>query len=161
MGLLLALRIGREASYLVDVLPAVVVLGLGLSLTVAPLTATVLDSADPRYAGTASGVNNAIARTGGLLAIAVIPVAAGLGGADYTDPLSFGPGFRAAMLIGAALLAVGSLIAVVPMHELRPSPIAALPERIPLQRCTHCGVSGPQLYPVVLMGPGPGDGPVR
>jgi EmrB/QacA subfamily drug resistance transporter len=94
MGFLLTLRIGTDASYLTDVLPAVVVLGLGLSLTVAPLTATVLNSADPRYAGTASGVNNAIARSGGLLAVAVIPVAAGLGGTDYTDPLSFSPAFR-------------------------------------------------------------------
>ena len=148
MGLLLALRIGREASYLVDVVPAVVVLGLGLALTVAPLTATVLDSADPRYAGTASGVNNAIARTGSLLAVAVIPIAAGLGGADYADPLSFDPGFRTAMLISAALLAVGALIAVVPMRELRPSPVPGTPERIPLERCTHCGVTGPQLHPI-------------
>jgi EmrB/QacA subfamily drug resistance transporter len=160
-GLLLALRIGRGASYLVDVLPAVVVLGLGLSLTVAPLTATVLGSADPRYAGTASGVNNAIARTGSLLAVAVIPVAAGLGGADYVDSLSFAPGFRTAMLISAALLAVGSLIAVVPLHEPRPSPVPGAPERIPLERCTHCGVTGPQLHPVVLMGPDRGAGPVR
>ncbi len=146
-GFLLTLRIGREASYLVDVLPAVVVLGLGLSLTVAPLTATVLGSADPRYAGTASGVNNAIARSGGLLAVAVIPVAAGLGGADYADPLSFDPGFRTAMLIGAALLALGALMAVVLLREPRRVPVPGLPERIPLERCTHCGVTGPQLHP--------------
>ncbi|MGH3836774.1 MAG: MFS transporter [Pseudonocardiaceae bacterium] len=146
-GFLLTLRIGREASYLFDVLPAVVVLGLGLSLTVAPLTATVLGSADPRYAGTASGVNNAIARSGGLLAVAVIPVAAGLGGADYADPLSFDPGFRTAMLIGAALLALGALMAVVLLREPRRVPVPGLPERIPLERCTHCGVIGPQLHP--------------
>ncbi len=146
-GFLLTLRIGREASYLVDVLPAVVVLGLGLSLTVAPLTATVLGSADPRYAGTASGVNNAIARSGGLLAVAVIPVAAGLGGADYADPLSFDPGFRTAMLIGAALLALGALLAVTLLREPRRVPVPGLPERIPLERCTHCGVTGPQLHP--------------
>ena len=77
-GFLLTLRIGRAASYLGDVLPAVVMMGLGLSLTVAPLTATVLNSADPRYAGTASGVNNAVARSAGLLAVAVIPAVAGL-----------------------------------------------------------------------------------
>ncbi|MGH3899413.1 MAG: MFS transporter [Pseudonocardiaceae bacterium] len=150
-GFLLTLRIGREASYLGDVLPAVVVLGLGLSLTVAPLTATVLGSADPRYAGTASGVNNAIARSGGLLAVAVIPVAAGLGGADYADPLSFDPGFRTAMLISAALLALGALLAVVALREPRPvripGPVSGLPERIPLERCAHCGVTGPQLHP--------------
>lgn len=147
LGFLLTLRIGTDASYLTDVLPAVVVLGLGLSLTVAPLTATVLNSADPRYAGTASGVNNAIARSGGLLAVAVIPVAAGLGGADYTDPLSFDPGFRTAMLISAALLALGALMAVTLLREPRPVRIPGLPERLPVERCSHCGVTGPQLHP--------------
>ncbi|MDQ4020791.1 MAG: MFS transporter [Actinomycetota bacterium] len=147
IGFLLTLRIGTGASYLTDVLPAVVVLGLGLSLTVAPLTATVLNSADPRYAGTASGVNNAIARSGGLLAVAVIPVAAGLGGTDYTDPLSFSPGFGTAMLISAALLALGALMAVALLREPRPVLIPGVPERLPLERCTHCGVAGPQLHP--------------
>ncbi|MGH3873202.1 MAG: MFS transporter [Pseudonocardiaceae bacterium] len=150
-GFLLTLRIGRGASYLADVLPAVTVLGLGLSLTVAPLTATVLGSAAARYAGTASGVNNAIARSGNLLAVAVIPVAAGLGGAGYADPLSFDPGFRTAMLISAALLAVGALLTLTLLREphrwsvtgLAPQPA----ERIALQRCTHCGVTGPQLHP--------------
>jgi EmrB/QacA subfamily drug resistance transporter len=147
MGFLLTLRIGTEASYLTDVLPAVVVLGLGLSLTVAPLTAAVLNSADPRYAGTASGVNNAIARSGGLLAVAVIPVAAGLGGTDYTDPLSFSPGFYTAMLISAALLALGALMAVALLRQPRPVRVPGVPERLPVERCSHCGVTGPQLHP--------------
>ncbi|MGH3842333.1 MAG: MFS transporter [Pseudonocardiaceae bacterium] len=147
MGFLLTLRIGPRASYLGDVLPAVVVLGLGLSLTVAPLTATVLGSADPRYSGTASGVNNAIARAGGLLAVAVIPVAAGLGDTDYTDPMSFEAGFHTAMLISAGLLALGSLLAAVLLHEPYPAPVPPPPERIPLERCSHCGVIGPQLHP--------------
>ncbi|MGH3693087.1 MAG: MFS transporter [Pseudonocardiaceae bacterium] len=145
-GFLLTLRIGREASYLGEVLPAVVMLGLGLSLTVAPLTATVLGSADPRYAGTASGVNNAIARAGGLLAVAVIPVAAGLGSADYTDPMSFETGFRSAMLISAGLLAVGSLLSAVLLPERRPPPVPDL-ERLPVERCSHCAITAPQLHP--------------
>jgi hypothetical protein len=82
------------------VLPAAVVLGLGLSLTVAPLTATVLASASQRHAGTASGVNNAVARSAQLLAVAVIPVAAGIGGADYTVPAAFDAGFDRAMPTG-------------------------------------------------------------
>jgi MFS family permease len=147
VGFLLTLRIGTDASYLTDVLPAVVVLGLGLSLTVAPLTATVLNSADPRYAGTASGVNNAIARSGGLLAVAVIPVAAGLGGTDYTDPLSFSPGFQTAMLISAALLALGALMALALLREPRAVRIPGVPERLPVEQCSHCGVTGPQLHP--------------
>ncbi len=168
-GFLLTLRIGRGASYLGDVLPAVVVLGLGLSLTVAPLTATVLGSADPRYSGTASGVNNAVARAGGLLAVAVIPVAAGLGETDYTDPLSFEAGFHAAMLISAGLLALGSILAAVLLQERRPEPIPAPSERIPLERCSHCGITGPQLHPSVpspsrhggQKGPGGGGGARR
>ncbi|MGH3991066.1 MAG: MFS transporter, partial [Pseudonocardiaceae bacterium] len=151
LGFLLTLRIGLGASYLADVLPAVVVFGLGLSLTVAPLTATVLAAADPRHAGTASGVNNAIARTGGLLAVAVIPAVAGLGGTDYTDPVNFNAGFHTAMLISAGLLTVGALLSAVLLREPRPTPAPPptprLPARIALERCTHCGVTGPQLYP--------------
>jgi EmrB/QacA subfamily drug resistance transporter len=147
VGFLLTLRIGRGASYLSDVLPAVVVLGLGLSLTVAPLTATVLSSADPRFAGTASGVNNAVARSAGLLAVAVIPVAAGLATADYTDPVSFAAGFHTAMLISAGLLALGSLLAAVLLREPHPAPVATPTDRIPVERCSHCGISGPQLHP--------------
>jgi predicted MFS family arabinose efflux permease len=147
VGFLLTLRIGRATSYLGDVLPVVVVMGLGLSLTVAPLTATVLNSADPRYAGTASGVNNAVARSAGLLAVAVIPAVAGLAGTDYTDPISFEAGFRTAMLISAGLLALGSLLAAVLLREPRPAVVAVPTERIPVERCSHCGITGPQLHP--------------
>jgi EmrB/QacA subfamily drug resistance transporter len=111
-GTLLLLRIGPDASYLRDVLPAVVVFGGGLTLLVAPLTATVLASAEDRYAGVASGVNNAVARAAGLLAVAVVPVVAGLGGDDYTDPTAFAAGFRTALLVLAGLLAAGALVAV-------------------------------------------------
>jgi EmrB/QacA subfamily drug resistance transporter len=71
-GLLLLLMVGRDADYLTQVLPGLLLFGLGLSMTVAPLTATVLGDADERHAGIASGVNNAIARVAGLLAIAAI-----------------------------------------------------------------------------------------
>ena len=110
-GVLLMLRIDPAASYLRDVLPATVLFGAGLTLLVAPLTATVLDSARNGHAGVASGVNNAVARAAGLLAVAVVPVAAGLGGDDYTDPEAFAGGFRVAMLIVAGLLCAGALVA--------------------------------------------------
>jgi EmrB/QacA subfamily drug resistance transporter len=71
-GMLLFLRVGAGASYFGDVLPAVVVFGLGLSATVAPLTATVLDSVPERRVGIASGINNGVSRVAGLLAIAVL-----------------------------------------------------------------------------------------
>jgi EmrB/QacA subfamily drug resistance transporter len=72
LGLILLLRVGSDPSYAADVLPAIVVFGLGLSATVAPLTATVLDSVEERHVGIASGVNNGVSRVAGLLAIAIL-----------------------------------------------------------------------------------------
>jgi EmrB/QacA subfamily drug resistance transporter len=72
IGLIMLLRVGASADYLTEVLPAILVFGLGLSATVAPLTATVLDSVEERHVGIASGVNNGVSRVAGLLAIAVL-----------------------------------------------------------------------------------------
>jgi hypothetical protein len=72
IGLLAFTRVDERGDYLSDVLPATLLFGLGLAMTVAPLTATVLQAADRRHSGIASGVNNAIARVAGLLAIAVV-----------------------------------------------------------------------------------------
>lgn len=72
VGLLLMLMINADADYVTQVLPGVLVFGLGLSMTVAPLTATVLSGAPLHHSGIASGVNNAVARVAGLLAVAVI-----------------------------------------------------------------------------------------
>jgi MFS family permease len=152
-GLLLLSRIGPRASYVADVLPGALVFGAGLTLLVAPLTATVLASAEDRFAGVASGVNNAVARAAGLLAVAVVPVAAGIGGDDYTDPDAFASGFRTAMLICAGLLLAGAVVAAAAVR--RPLDRAALPAddagageaRLPLEECLHCGVDAPQLHP--------------
>jgi Na+/melibiose symporter-like transporter len=148
-GLLLLSRVGPGASYVADVLPGALVFGAGLTLLVAPLTATVLASAEDRFAGVASGVNNAIARAAGLLAVAVVPVAAGIGGDDYTDPDAFGSGFRTAMLICAGLLLLGAVVAAVAVRrplDRAAGPAAADP-RLPIEECLHCGVDGPQLHP--------------
>ncbi len=72
LGLLLMLRVGSSADYVTEVLPAILVFGLGLAATVAPLTATVLDSVEERRVGIASGINNGVSRVAGLLAIAVL-----------------------------------------------------------------------------------------
>jgi len=72
LGMLLMIRIGSDAAYISEVLPAVLVFGLGLAATVAPLTATVLDSVDERHVGIASGINNGVSRVAGLMAIAVL-----------------------------------------------------------------------------------------
>jgi EmrB/QacA subfamily drug resistance transporter len=116
-GTLLLLRVGVDADYATDVLPAVTVFGVGLGLTVAPLTATVLGAAADRYAGVASGVNTAVARTAQLLAVAVLPVVAGITGADYTDPDLLTAGFRTAMLVCAALLALGGLLSFATIRD--------------------------------------------
>jgi MFS family permease len=107
-GLALMTRIVPGASYLSTVLPAVVVFGVGLAITVAPLTAAVLFAVPDSYAGIASGVNNAIARVAGLIAIAVLPVAAGIR-AGPGQPL--GPGFSLAMGITAAVCVIGGITA--------------------------------------------------
>jgi EmrB/QacA subfamily drug resistance transporter len=72
LGMLLLLRIEADAQYVSQVLPGVMLFALGLAATVAPLTATVLDSVEERHVGVASGINNAVSRMAGLLAIAVI-----------------------------------------------------------------------------------------
>ena len=75
IGMLMLIRVGADAPYLSEVLPGVLVFALGLSMTVAPLTATVLDSVDERHTGIASGINNGVSRVAGLLAIAAIGAA--------------------------------------------------------------------------------------
>jgi EmrB/QacA subfamily drug resistance transporter len=109
-GTMLLLAIGEDVDYWRDVLPGVTVFGLGLALMVAPLTATVLAAAPDRNAGVASGVSNAVARIGSLLAVAVLPVAVGLSGVDYADPVAFDAGYRDAMVACAGMLVVGGLV---------------------------------------------------
>ena len=154
-GLLLLLRVDAETSWLLDVLPAVLVFGAGLALTVAPLTSTVLDAAPDRYAGSASGVNNAVARAAGLLSVAVVPGLAGIGGADYADPVAFDAGFRTAMLIAAGLLAVAAVVSAVLLGPRRRTP--APPDRVRVEECLHCGVTGPALHPAEPRTPASGQ----
>ena len=112
-GVALLAGVGPGDTYPVDVLPGVLLLGSGLVITVAPLTATVLAAAPDALSGTASGVNNAVARSAGLLAVAALPALVGLTGDAYVDPALLTPAFRAAMLVCAGLLAVGALVALV------------------------------------------------
>ncbi len=154
-GLLLLLRIDADTSWLLDVLPAVLVFGAGLALTVAPLTSTVLDAAPDRYAGSASGVNNAVARAAGLLSVAVVPGLAGIGGADYADPVAFDSGFRMAMLIAAGLLVVAAVVSAVLLGPRRRTPAPS--ERVRVEECLHCGVTGPALHPAEPRTPASGQ----
>jgi hypothetical protein len=123
-GLLLLGRIGAHAAYLSDVLPGALVLGLGMSLTVAPLTATALGSLGRRHAGVASGVNNAVARAGGLLAVAVLPLAAGIGHGSLTDPAALAPTYHRALELCALLMLAGAAITAVFIPTRLPDPDA-------------------------------------
>lgn len=109
-GTLLLLRVGPDVDYWTDVLPGLTVFGLGLALMVAPLTATVLAAAADEHAGIASGVNNAVARAGSLLAVAALPVAVGLAGEEYADPVVFDAAYGSAVVACAVLLVLGGLV---------------------------------------------------
>ncbi|GGK98119.1 MFS transporter [Mangrovihabitans endophyticus] len=149
VALVLLSRIGPGAAYLTDVLPAVVIFGLGLSLLVAPLTATALGSLSDAYAGIASGVNNAVARAAGLLAVAALPLAAGIGGGNLTDPGDLAPTYRHAMLICAGLMVTGGALAAlfVPSRLTKQdgTPEDGAPATLkPARR--HCDPGGPPVH---------------
>jgi EmrB/QacA subfamily drug resistance transporter len=153
-GLLWATRIGPDASYLADVLPAVTLFGLGLAATVAPLTATMLASADVRHAGVASGVNNAVARAAGLLAVAGLPLAVGLTGESYQNPVLLESGFQSAMVVCAGLLVAAAALSALTIDNnvLRPADHHPVPE----PEChTCCPVGAPPLEPGSITAPVP------
>jgi EmrB/QacA subfamily drug resistance transporter len=110
-GMLLMTRIDPGDGYAQSVLPAVLVFGLGLTLVVSPVTATVLATVSDRHAGIASGANNAVARVAGLLAVALLPLLAGLSGHRFYEPAAMTHGFHTAMLVCAGLALGGALLA--------------------------------------------------
>jgi EmrB/QacA subfamily drug resistance transporter len=110
-GLLLLTRIGPDAEWFPHVFPGAIVFGLGLVTFVAPLTATVMATADQRHVSVASGVNNAIARAASLTALAVIPAAAGL--ADATDADAVSAAVHTSLVIAAVLAAVAGIVCLV------------------------------------------------
>ncbi|QTD99894.1 MFS transporter [Streptomyces cyanogenus] len=137
-AMLLMLRVGTDADYLTDVLPALLVMGAGMVTLVAPLTATVLASVDPARAGLASGINNAAARAAGLVAVAALPLLAGMGPEAYRSPAAFDAAFDRAMPICAGVLVLGSAVAFALVR--RPAPGCRRPE------CrTHGNVTAPPL----------------
>jgi EmrB/QacA subfamily drug resistance transporter len=110
-GILLLLRVELDPSYATDLLPALVVFGLGLALTVAPLTATVLADADEHDAGIASAINNAVARVAGLVGVSVIGVvvARTLVGDSFAANTESVRAFHEIVVICAALVAAGGV----------------------------------------------------
>jgi hypothetical protein len=128
--------VGAGTSYWTGVLPPVTLFGLGLALMVAPLTSTVLASAPEDRTGIASGVNNAVARAGSLLAVAALPVVVGLSGDEYADPVAFDSAYGRALMVCAGLLVAGGLISWLTIVN---GPVAPRPERVLVD------LPGPQL----------------
>jgi EmrB/QacA subfamily drug resistance transporter len=151
LGMGLMTRIEPHASYLTVVLPAVVVFGLGLCAVVAPLTATVLASADVRHAGMASGVNNAVARAASLLFVAAIPPLAGLTGDAQAHPAVFLHGFREAILVSAGLLILGAVLSLLTISN---DVLRAAPAATPVCKVA-CPVGAPPLEPGISETTGP------
>ncbi|MBY8872898.1 MFS transporter [Micromonospora sp. PLK6-60] len=116
-GLLLLRGVRPGASYWTDVLPGVLLFGVGLTLVVAPLTASVLAAVSDRFAGVASGFNNAASRAGGLLAVAALPLLVGLTGTGYEQKAELTHAYRGALAWCAGLLLGGALLAAVLVHR--------------------------------------------
>ena len=110
-GILLLLRVGMHVSYVRDLLPALLLFSIGLSMTVAPLTATVLADADETDAGIASAVNNAVARVAALVGVSVIGVvvAGTLSGDTFAADQASVRAFHEAIAICAVLVAAGGI----------------------------------------------------
>lgn len=138
-GLVLLSAIEPGDGYLDKVLPGVAVLGLGLAITVAPLTAVVMAAVDERHLGVAAGANNAAARLAGLIGVAAVPVVAGvdLAGAEGAGL----PGYRGALLLAAGLCAAGGVVAALTIRKSRP-----------VQPTTQAGLFEPCRDPCVVNG---------
>jgi EmrB/QacA subfamily drug resistance transporter len=172
VGFVFMSQVDAGTHYLTGVLPAVLLVGLGLASTVAPLTATALGSVDDDHAGIASGVNTTVARATQLAAVAAIPLAAGITGDSYRDPAAFSDGFAKGMLIGAALVATGGVLgwltvrnteALGAAREAEPTPadltseeigrraalgLSSMPELHHPATRYHCGLEGPAFHSV-------------
>jgi hypothetical protein len=139
IGLALFSRITSSGDYLTEVLPAVVVFGFGLAVTVAPLTSTVLAAAPAERAGIASAVNNDVARAAALIAVALLPAAGGITGNAYRHPELFSSGFHSASLISAALCVAGGVLALFTIRN----PAPAEPGQARPVPALHCALDAP------------------
>ncbi len=143
-GMLLMSQINIGDSYVGAVLPAMIVFGLGLACTVAPITATAMAAAPAQHSGLASGVNNAVSRTAQLFAVAALPALVGISGADYASPTALADGFQTAMIITAIAAAMGSVVAFLTISNDVLSP----PDdhvHVEGEYCTHCAMAGTPL----------------
>jgi MFS family permease len=142
-GLLLLTRATHSGGYAQQVLPAVVLFGVGLAITVAPLTSTAMGAAPSEHAGVASAVNNVVARAAGLLAVAVLPLLAGITGVAALEPHHFAVGFRTAMIIAGLACVAGGLAAAATIRD--PKDAQRLLHHGP--RSYHCALDATPLRP--------------
>jgi EmrB/QacA subfamily drug resistance transporter len=160
-GLLLMAQIHPGDSYLPAVLPSLVVFGIGLAALITPITATVLASVDAQHSGIASAVNNALSRLGQLIAVAALPLAAGLSGSAFEDPARMAAGFPVAMTVAAGASFAAALLAwttisadVLSRPRADTEPVA---KDLPPSVQRHCAVAGTPL--ATSPSPRPGSRP--
>jgi EmrB/QacA subfamily drug resistance transporter len=147
VGMTLFTRVQSSGDYLTQVLPALLVFGLGLASNVAPLTATALSAAPAELSGIASAVNNDVARVASLIAVAVLPGLAGISGDSYLHPAALLHGFHTAMLISAAVAAAGGVLAAATIRNpvrVREVPAPPVKREAILQGMT-CALDAPPL----------------
>jgi EmrB/QacA subfamily drug resistance transporter len=126
-GLLLLGRLEPGSDYLPDVLPGILVFGLGITIFVAPLTTAVLGAVPDHEAGLASALSNAFARLAQLGSSAVLPLAAGLGATTALGPGEFATGFSRAMSISAGVAVVGAVVALLTVRRSSDEPVVRVP----------------------------------
>lgn len=146
LGVLLLLNVGHYAPYWSHVFPGVMIMSIGMTLTVAPLTASVLAAAEQGRAGIASGINNAVARAASLIAVAGLPLIAGLSGRAFDDPSVLDPAYRIGVLACAGLFTAAAVLAAMlvrnPAKQRDVTDVAVHPA------CrTQCAYGAPQLDP--------------
>jgi EmrB/QacA subfamily drug resistance transporter len=150
-GLLLMAQIHPGDGYLSGVLPSLIVFGVGLGTLITPITATVLASVDPRHSGIASAVNNALSRLGQMIAVAALPLAAGLSGSAFEVSARMAAGFPVAMTVAAGVSFAAALLAwtTISNDVLSRSGTGTrhVPKELPPSLTRHCPVAGTPLAP--------------
>jgi hypothetical protein len=148
-GLLLMATIHPGDRYLTGVVPSLIVFGVGLGVMITPITVTVLASVDAQHSGIASAVNNALSRLGQMIAVAALPLAAGLTGSAFEDPARMAAGFPVAMTVAAGAAFAAALLAWTTISDgvlRRAGPGSGhAPEELPPSLKRNCPVAGTPL----------------
>ena len=157
-GLLLMAQLHPGDRYFPAVLPSLIVFGVGLGTLITPITATVLASVDSRHSGIASAVNNALSRLGQMIAVAALPLAAGLSGSAFEDPARMAAGFPVAMTVAAGAAFAAALLAWTTissdvLSRSGPDP-QHVPGELPPSLRRHCPVAGTPLAASLNSPPG-------